>query len=142
MDKVFVDTSAWIAYISSDDTYHKEVSSALKGVIEAGSVICTSNYVFDETVTRLLYDTSWKQASVFIKCIVQSVAKKTVVKFLVDEQIEAEAIAMIEKYSEHKLSFTDATSVALVKRFKIDAILTLDTDFAKVGLRVLPLTKQ
>ncbi len=138
MGKVFVDTSAWIAYISIDDAYHRSVYRAMKTATEEASLICTSNYVFDETVTRLLYDAPWKYASVFIKFISQSVTKKTIVKLLVDEQVEAEAITVVEKYHEHKLSFTDATTVALVKRFNIDTVLTLDSDFVKIGLRVLP----
>ncbi len=138
MNKVFVDTSVWIAYISKDDTYHEAVSQALKAVIAERMVICTSNYVFDETVTRLLYDASWDHASGFIKFITQSIVVKIVVKLWVDEQVETEALGVVEKYHEHKLSFTDATTVALVKHFNIDAILTLDRDFAKIGLRVLP----
>lgn len=138
MNKVFVDTSAWIAYISRDDAYHTAVSHALKSAIEEKNVICTSNYVFDETVTRLLYDASWNYVSEFIKFITQSVAVKSVVKLWVDEQVETEALSLVEKYHEHKLSFTDATSVVLMKRLNIQSILTLDSDFAKIGVPVLP----
>ncbi len=138
MHKIFVDTSAWIAHFSHDDTYHATVSRSFASAIEKHSVVCTSNYVFDETVTRLLYDASWKHASAFIKCIAHSIATKSIVKLWIDDQVEEEAIAVVEKYHEHKLSFTDGTTVALVKRFAIDAILTLDHDFAKIGLRVLP----
>lgn len=138
MNKVFVDTSAWIAYISHDDAYHTAVSHALKSAIEEKNVICTSNYVFDETVTRLLYDAPWNYVSGFIKFITQSVAVKSVVKLWVDEQVETEALSLVEKYHEHKLSFTDATSVVLMKRLNIQSILTLDSDFAKIGVPVLP----
>ena len=138
MHKVFVDTSAWIAYFSRDDEYHNAVFQAFKSAIEEKIVICTSNYVFDETVTRLLYDASWSYASRFIKFISQSVTAKSIVKLWVDEQVEVEALGVVEKYHEHKLSFTDATTVVLVKHFKIDTILSLDSDFVKLGLSVLP----
>src|SRR3989338_142826 len=138
MHKVFVDTSAWIAYFSRDDEYHTAVFQAFKSAIEEKIVICTSNYVFDETVTRLLYDASWSYASRFIKFISQSVTAKSIVKLWVDEQVEVEALGVVEKYHEHKLSFTDATTVVLVKLFKIDSILSLDSDFVKLGLSVLP----
>ena len=138
MHKVFVDTSAWISYFSRDDAYHTAVFQAFKSAIEEKMVICTSNYVFDETVTRLLYDASWNYASRFINFITQSVAARSVVKLWVDEQVEVEALEVVEKYHEHKLSFTDATTVVLVKHFKIDSILTLDSDFVKLGLSVLP----
>lgn len=138
MQKVFIDTSAWIAYFSSDDAYHTAVLQAFKSAMEEKVVICTSNYVFDETVTRLIYDASWHYASAFIKFIKQSVEAKSIVKLWVDEQIESEALDVVEKYREHKLSFTDATTVTLVKHFKIDSLLSLDSDFVKLGLSVLP----
>ena len=114
------------------------VSQVLKAVVAERKVICTSNYVFDETVTRLLYDTSWKHTSAFIAFIAQSIMIKSIVKLWIDNHVEEEALSVVEKYHEHKLSFTDATSVVLMKRFKIGAILSLDSDFAKIGLRVLP----
>ncbi|OGG21439.1 hypothetical protein A3D03_02935 [Candidatus Gottesmanbacteria bacterium RIFCSPHIGHO2_02_FULL_40_13] len=138
MHKVFVDTSAWIAYFSRDDAHHAAVFQAFNSAIEEKSVICTSNYVFDETVTRLLYDASWNYTSKFINFITQSVTGRSIVKLWVDEQIEVEALGVVEKYHEHKLSFTDATTVVLVKNFKIDSILSLDSDFVKLGLSVLP----
>lgn len=138
MQKVFVDTSAWIAYFSRDDAYHSTVLQAFKSAIEEKNVICTSSYVFDETVTRLIYDASWYYASAFIKFISKSVETKSIVKLWVDEQVEKEALVVVEKYHEHKLSFTDATTVVLAKHFKIDSILSLDLDFVKLGLSVLP----
>jgi predicted nucleic acid-binding protein len=38
------------------------------------------------------------------------------------------------KFSEHKISFTDAVSYVLCKEFKIDEIFTLDADFKKMRL--------
>lgn len=138
MKKVFVDTSAWIAYFSKNDACHDIVSSTLQSAIEGKNIICTSNYVFDETVTRLLYDASWNHVSGFIKFMTQSIAAKTVVKLWVDEQVETESFRILEKYREHKLSFTDATTVTLVKRFNVDVVITLDSDFTKIGIPVLP----
>lgn len=138
MNKFFVDTSAWIAYFSKNDAHHIAVSNQMQSALAEKNIMHTSNYVFDETVTRLLYDASWLYVSKFITFIEQSVAARIVAKLWVDEQGEAEAIAILEKYHEHKLSFTDATTVALVKRFNVDTILTLDADFSKVGLTVLP----
>ena len=42
------------------------------------------------------------------------------------------------KFSEHELSFTDATIYNFVKDLKIDEILTLDQGFKKIGLKVKP----
>ena len=43
------------------------------------------------------------------------------------------------KFSEHKISFTDATIYLCMKEFKIDEVFTLDADFKKIGLKVSPI---
>lgn len=136
--KVFIDTSAWLAaYIPTEKQYQR-VSSQLKQAVGSGSALYTSNYIVDETITRLLYDTGMPLTKRFFQYLQKSVSQRTLVELWVDEQCEAEAFVYLERYHEHRLSLTDATSVVLVKRYNIDAILTLDSDFTKIGLRVLP----
>lgn len=140
--KVFIDTSAWLSSILSDEKTHRETATCMKKEMEMGTALCTSNYVVDETVTRLIYDTHWSIAEGFISRLQKSIAAKTLTELWIDEQLEAEAFTLLSKYHEHTLSMTDATTIALVKRWKIDTIMTLDTDFVKIGLSVLPTPKQ
>lgn len=136
--KIFIDTSAWLSFFIPTEKTHIEISRILSNEIKERSLVYTSNYVIDETLTRLIYDASWKTVGLFISHIEQSLDSKYLVKLSVDEQIESEALDLFAKYHEHKLSFTDATTVVLVKNFKIDSILSLDSDFVKLGLSVLP----
>ena len=136
--KIFVDTSAWISYLGSDQPRHINIKNLIKKYIKDGVVICTSNDVIDETTTRLIYDTNIKIANRFINLIKESVRDHSIVQLWVDEEIQNDAFGMVQKFSEHKLSLTDATTMVLVKRFNIESIITLDSDFSKVGLRVLP----
>lgn len=139
--KIFVDTSAWISYMLSKEAKHETIMNALHAEIHAGSAICTSNYVVDETVTRLRYDTNWHITELFISHLTKSIRAKSLTELWIDEQTEAEAYTYLAKFREHTLSMTDATTIALAKRWKIDAIMTLDTDFVKIGLSVLPVLK-
>lgn len=136
--KIFVDSSAWIALSSEDDKDHQRVADFFSKIISDGAVFFTSNDVIDETVTRLVYDVGFRQAQKFIEETKMSIRKKGLVQFWTDEQIQEEAFATLKKYDDHKLSLTDATTVAIVNRFKLDAILTLDSDFKKVGVPSLP----
>lgn len=136
--KVFIDTSAWLSAYIPTERQHDRVSSQLKQAAGSGTALYTSNYIVDETITRLLYDTGMTLTKRFFQYLQKSVSQKTLVELWVDEQCEAEAFIYLEKYQEHRLSLTDATSIVLMRRYNIDAILTLDSDFTKVGLRVLP----
>lgn len=138
MIKVFIDTSAWISYSLSKQPKHSAVKSLIKQLIKDRVIICTSNDVVDETTTRLIYDTNIKIAQQFINLIKNSIEKNNLVQLWVDEEIQNEAFELIQKFSEHKLSLTDATTVVLINRFNIESIISLDCDFKKVGLRVLP----
>ena len=62
----------------------------------------------------------------------------SLVQFWIDEEIQNEAFELVQKFSEHRLSLTDATSIALIKKFSIESIISLDTDFIKVGIPTLP----
>lgn len=137
-NKVFVDTSAWIAYLGSDQPKHIKIKNLIKQFIKDGVVLCTSNDVVDETTTRFIYDTNIKITQRFISLIKDSIAKNNLVQLWVDEQVQAEAFEVLIKFAEHKLSLTDATSIVLMKRFNIDSIISLDSDFRKVGIKTLP----
>ena len=137
MRKVFIDTSAWMAYYLSDEPDHIRIKNLVKGFLKEHTAIITSNDVIDETVTNFIY-VKPKIAKKFVEFIQKAFAMNTATQLWVDEEIQNEAFGLIQKFSEHKLSLTDATTIALVKRFNIESIISLDSDFKKVGLRPLP----
>lgn len=138
MRKVFIDTSAWISYSLSGQPKHSTIKNLIREFTKERIVVCTSNDVIDETVTRLLYHTNIKIAQKFINLIKDSTKNNNLVQFWIDEEIQNEAFELVQKYSEHKLSLTDATSIALVKKFSIESVIALDSDFIKIGIPTLP----
>lgn len=137
MRKVFIDTSAWMAYYLSDEPDHIRVKNLIKGFIKKHITIVTSNDIIDETVTNFIY-VKPKVAKKFIEFIQQATIMNTVIQLWVDEEIQNEAFELVQKFSEHKLSLTDATTIVLVQRFNIKSVVSLDSDFKKVSLHVLP----
>ena len=136
--KSFIDTSAWISYSLSGQPEHSTIKNLIRQFIKDGVTICTSNDVIDETVTRLIYDTDIKTAEKFINLIKDGTKTNNLVQFWVDEQIQNEAFELVQKFSEHKLSLTDATTIALIKKFSAESVISLDSDFIKVGIPTLP----
>lgn len=139
MRKVFIDTSAWISYCLSGQPKHSTVKKAIKQLIKDNVIICTSNDVIDETATRLIYDTNIKIVEKFINLIKTGQEANNLVQLWVDEEIQEEAFELAQKFAEHKLSLTDATTIALVKKYSIDSIISLDSDFAKVKAPLFPI---
>lgn len=138
VQKVFIDTSAWISYSLSKQPKHSTVEKLIKQFVKAGATIYTSNDVIDETVTRLVYDTDIKIVQRFINLINKGVKSNNFIQLWVDEEIQTEAFELVKKFVEHQLSLTDATTIALVKKFSIESVISLDSDFLKIGIPTLP----
>lgn len=136
--KVFIDTSAWIAYSLKGEPDHVKIKQLIYGLTKEGSIVCTSNDVIDEVVTRLVTSTTYSITKGFIEFVERSVNFGSLIQFWTDEKIQKDGFKLVEKYFEHGISLTDATSIALMGLYKIDAIISLDSDFKKVGIRTLP----
>lgn len=136
--KFIIDTSAWIAYYLSDETEHIKIKNLIKRLIKEHVAIFISNDVIDETITRLVQTTNPKVVALFIKTISENINRNILNQLWVDDEIQTEAFELVQKYSEHKLSLTDATTIALAKKFSIESVISLDSDFIKVGILTLP----
>ena len=58
-------------------------------------------------------------------------------KYYIGHEIEQLAFELFRKYSDKKLSFTDCTSFALMKKLGIKRAFTFDDNFAKVGFEIV-----
>lgn len=138
--KIFVDTSAWIENLMNGEIQHKAVADYIDKEVSLGSKFFTSDYVLDETFTRLLTIQRFKTAQLFRNYIKLAEQQRNLLVLWTDETVFNKAWDYFKKFSEHKLSFTDATIYTFVKDLKIDEVLSLDQGFKKVGLTVKPLT--
>lgn len=138
-NRIFIDTSAWIEFILKKEKYHKLVFDFLISEVRKGSKVFTSDYVLNETFTRLLTNQSFWLVKSFRSKIEELEAEQQIIVLWTDEVLFNKAWANFEKFREHKLSFTDAVIATIVKDLKIDEVLTLDGGFKKIGLVVKPL---
>lgn len=138
LNRVFVDTSAWLAFILTNDKFHEQIDAELRELYSKSVTIYLTNDIVDETITRLVYDKNLQVAKKFISLLNQGIKEKTITQLWTDESVQLEAFEVLTKYSDHKISLTDATSAVIIDRYNIDAVLTLDSDFKKIGLRSLP----
>ncbi len=131
--KVFIDTSAFVALLVDKETDHKKVAKKYHNYRQKRAILFTSDYILDELFTRLLY---YKQVDVkkTIQKLKESISAGEITMLKIDEALFEKALEAFLKFSDHKVSFTDATSYALLKDFSLDEIFTLDNDFKKMRL--------
>lgn len=135
---VFIDTSAWISYFLSNQPKHSAIKKLVKHLKKDRVTLYTSNDVIDETVTRLVYHTNPQIVLKFIDFIAEGIKGNFLIQLWIDEEIQMQAFDLVRKFQEHKVSLTDATTIALVKKFSIESVISLDSDFVKVGISTLP----
>lgn len=132
MKRLFVDTSAWFAFVNRKDPKHSQVKETLHTF--QGRLII-SNYIFDETISLCLYRLGYHAAR-----MVGSVLLSPDYVDMVHISIEDERIAwgLFCNRPDQDYSFTDCTSFTLMRRLGLDTVLALDADFAIEKFVVLP----
>lgn len=137
MRNLFVDTGAWIALLRRDDARHAEANAFYKAAARDAKLI-TTNYVVDETVTRLRYDAGLRSALDFKKALDHMIETDRVRLVWIDHRLEKEGLELLQRYADVTLSLTDATSAAVARRRKIGTIFGFDSDFRALGFDVAP----
>ncbi len=138
---VFVDTGVLYADHDSSAAKHDTAVSALKSVYSGhfGQPI-TSDYVYDEALTLTLRRTGDFEAAKILGQRILGGGQFPEVYSLefVTESLFQDANDVFDTDDDQGLSFTDASTIALVKREDIDAVLSFDDDFDGLVERIVP----
>lgn len=123
--KVFIDTGAFCALAIPKDQHNSKAKSIYKQIQKDKAIICTSDYILDETYTLLKMRGSHATAVKFMDRIDQ--CNMTVLR--VTGNIEGAAKVVFRKFDDRKLSYTDCTSFALINCTGIEAVFSFDEHF-------------
>ena len=132
MNRLFVDTSAWYAFFNARDSAHRAVSTLLK---EWAGRLATSDYVFDEVVTLVRHRADHALAVRVGEALREGGACLLVT---VEPRDIQDAWEHFLARGHLKLSFTDCTSFAVMRRLKLTTAAALDDDFSRAGFTALP----
>lgn len=124
MERLFVDTSAWLAYVDRADPHHRSMAKALRSF--EGRLV-TTNYVFDETVTFCRRQLGHATA-LLVGDLLRDPDVVDLVRIGVPD--ENRAWQLLREREDKRYSFTDCTSFAVMQRMDLHRVATLDADFA------------
>lgn len=135
-EKIYVDTSAWFALLYQGDKHHQRISKLYDLLLNNNNVLYTSNMIVGETFTLMRYRiTGQSTAAFYYLSIIKSSLR--INKINVDEDIEDMAVDILEKYREHKFSYVDASSFAVMEKYNLKYALTLDNHFSIAGFSII-----
>lgn len=133
--KVFIDTSALMALVLKSESFHHKVTNQYKVYKTSRAHFITSDYILDELYTRCLYRAGSYGAKLAVRLIKETVTADELTVVEIDSQIFKKSENIFLKFSDHKISFTDATTYILYKDLVLDEIFTLDSDFKRMRLK-------
>ncbi len=139
----FYDTWAFVALADRSDPAHN-VAVALDIALEqAGYVALTSDYVLDETLALLCVAAGARTALAFLDGFQARVDAGSIQLLQVTAARREHAITLFRRLAplENRLSFTDATSFALMLELSVPDAFTADKHFSRAGRGIRPLLK-
>ena len=130
--RIFIDTSAIIAFLNTDDEFYKDSFNIFSQLLEERAKIISSNYVLLETMV-ILKNRIGIEAIKTLKNDILPVIKtcwidEDVHNFCVNTQIAAD---------RKKLSLVDYTSFEIMRRLNIRQAFTFDNHFKEMGFEIL-----
>jgi predicted nucleic acid-binding protein len=115
------------------DSLHPVAQIYYEDLLSERVPLFTSNFVLDETITRIRYDIGHAAACRFWDLYEQAEEQHLVTTLWVDAVVTQEALQIFRKYSDQRFSLTDCTSFVLMKLHSITEAFSFDSHFEVVG---------
>ena len=134
MEKVFVDTGGWAGLFGASDQNHKKALAIFDGLKRVKALLYTSDYIIDETLTLAMVRGSHAQSVLVGEALFESALVKIV--HVAPDHLKG-SWELFQKYKDKHFSFTDVTTLEIMKVLGIDKIFSFDREFKKVGVDLL-----
>lgn len=134
LNRIFIDTSFFKAISDKNDGFHTASIKILKKIKSHKYEFITTNYVLDETYTLIRTRCGYNDVIEFHNGLFANMVSLQVVRVESDDEIKGWEF-FLKKWS--KLSFTDCTSFAVMKRLELVDVATFDHHFAQAGFKPL-----
>ena len=135
MKRLFVDTAGWMAMADAKDPLHQKSVRFRDKSLEQGTILVTSNYILDETLTLIRMRLGIESAEKWWELISES--SRCNVEWITPERSE-KALYFFFRWRDQSFSFTDCTSFILMRELGIENVLTADRHFITAGFQTHP----
>ncbi|HCS39282.1 MAG TPA: VapC toxin family PIN domain ribonuclease [Anaerolineaceae bacterium] len=131
--KVFIDTSAILAILNSDDHFHEPAKNEWIRIIESQDALFSSNYIIVETIALLQRRFGNEAVRIFITNF-----QPLVDLIWIDEKTHEAALSVVKTINQRDLSLVDCTSFEIMRQMDISHVFTFDSHFSEQGFSAIP----
>lgn len=133
-NQIFVDTSWFKALSDPKDGFYTLAKDQFLRLKKENRGLISTNFVLDETFTLMRVKVDLKSALDFKEALISMGDILKIVRVI--ERDEIDAWGWFPR-NWSKLSFTDCTSFAVMKRLDLKEVAAFDEHFAKAGFKTL-----
>lgn len=134
MRALFIDTGAFVAKEIGGDQFHAAAVEMWREVEKRGGRLVSTEHVFDESATLIARRATYAFAAQWGQDALESG-----IEWLRAEHADwRTALALMRKFADQGVSFTDCLSAALMKRLGVRQVFGFDRHFAAMGFRLCP----
>ena len=126
---VFVDTSAFLALIASNDSRHLQDTQVLDRLQRNQHYLYTIKYVIYESHAGILSDVGVDEARAFLRGMARTAARIERVSGTDEDQSRQ----LVYHHTDKEYSLCDATSFVVMKRLGLALAFSLDEHFTQAG---------
>ena len=133
--RLFVDTWGWLVLSNDRDAAFGPVSRIRASAAGQGDTWVTTDYVLDETMTRLFAATPFAAARRFTEGLFEASRQGALdIEHVTPERFSRAWRLRLRYHDKPRISFTDLTSFVVMRELGLEHVLTGDAHFEQVGL--------
>lgn len=132
---IFVDTWGWMALGHHGDPSHQEVRRLYQDLRRRQVPIYTSDYILDELITLLFRRENFEESVRFMEALIQAAALGHIHLERVTSDRFFAAWDLRKRFQDKpRISFTDLTSMVIMRERSKSYVLSGDEHFVQVGM--------
>lgn len=135
MKGLFVDTGGWLALADARDPLHERARDTRDRWLEDGGILVSTDYVLDETLTLIRARLGLASARRWWE---EADATSRIRWERIDPSRVRRALAVFFRWRDKPFSFTDCTSLGVMRELGLLRALTPDRHFRQAGFETVP----
>jgi uncharacterized protein len=132
---VLIDSAAYYAILDDRESTYPQAAAALRKLAQERWRLFTTNFIVAEAHALILGRLGYHHATGFL----QHFSEGTTTVLRVGQADEERAKQIVYQYRDKRFSLTDATSFAIMERYRIGVAFTFDHNFVQYGHQTLGL---
>ncbi len=131
--RVFIDTSAFLSILDSDDNFHPKAKTEWAGLVSSGAVLFCNNYVLVETFALVQHRLGMKA----VRALNDDILPLVNIEW-VDETTHRAGVSAVEASGRRRLSLVDCVSFETMRQLGIKTAFAFDQHFSEQDFECVP----